>query len=157
MNRPHGTYVIAYENRGFIVIVVKRVLSKPSVKVPEHGQCTRASQNRPIQTILQDISGPTEEHIVTSFLAECVRHPESFYGNLDRRFISGVVQLHTRPSQGRSFIQYGAIGQLPSITSTHGLTHSLGTSVLALSGGRKAPTCRIAGRMSHRTRSLYCK
>jgi hypothetical protein len=48
---------MAYENRGVIVIIAKRVLSKPSVKVPEHGQRTRASQNRPIQTILQDISG----------------------------------------------------------------------------------------------------
>lgn len=51
---------MAYENRGVIVIIVKRVLSKPSVKVPEHGQHTRASQNRPIQTILQDILGSSD-------------------------------------------------------------------------------------------------
>jgi hypothetical protein len=117
---------MAYENRGVIVIIAKRVLSKPSVKVPEH-QRTRASQNRLIQTILQGISGSFFRQKSTSSrpsLWNASGTLNHFYG-MDRRFISGVVQLHTRPSQGRSFIRYGAIGWLPSITSTRGLTCSL--------------------------------
>ena len=137
---------MAYENRGFIVIIVKRVLSKPSVRVPEHGQRTRASQNRPIQTILQDISGYFFRQKNTSShpsLRNASGTLNRFYGMpVDRRFISGVVQLHKRPSQGRSFIRYGAIGWLPGITSTHGLTLSLSPRIVRWSQSADLPDYR---------------
>jgi hypothetical protein len=135
---------MAYENRGVIVIIAQASTRSPSVEVPEHGLRTRASQNRPIQTILQGISGSffrqksTSSHPSLRNASGTLNH---FYG-MDRRFISGV-ELQTRPSQGRSFIPYGAIGWLPSITSTRGLTRSP-----ALSGGRTAPSCRITGSLS---------
>ena len=52
---------MAYEHGGIIVIIVKRVLSKPSVKVPEHGQRTRASQKRLIQAS-QGLSSDRRAH-----------------------------------------------------------------------------------------------
>ncbi len=87
---------MAYENRGVIVIIVRRILSKPSVKVPEDGQRTRASQTRLIQTILQDISGSFFRQKSTSprpSLRSASGTLNLFYG-MDRRFISGIVQLH---------------------------------------------------------------
>jgi hypothetical protein len=132
---------MAYENRGVIVIVVKRVLSIPSVKVPEHGQRTRASQNRPIQIILQDISGSFFRQKSTSSrlsLWNASGTLNLFY-RMDRRFISGVVQLHIRPSQGRRFMRYGTICRLPGITSTRCLTRSLSFSHCPVVAKRRLP------------------
>jgi hypothetical protein len=61
------------------------------------------------------------------------------FHKMDRRFISGAVQSHTRPSQGRSFIQYGARGWLPSIASNSRSTEQPHASVLVLSGVRRSP------------------
>lgn len=129
-----------YENGAVIVIITKRVLSKPSVKVPEHGQRTRASLKRPIQTILQDISGSffrTEEHIFTSLLCECVRHPESFFAEWTDDLSAASFSYAHRHL--RAEVSY-SMAQWVGFQASHPLTPE--------SGGRKAPTCRITGSLS---------
>jgi hypothetical protein len=75
---------MAYENCGVIVIlsseysVILRSGFPNTASVPE---LARIVQYRQFSKTSLRVFLPTEEHIVTPFLARCVRHPESFLLN----------------------------------------------------------------------------